>query len=101
MTRLFWLVAASLLIGAAPGAASVPVRHVVTGCVTAGTFVSGPFHYRVRDEDGKELDLASYEGQTIRLTGWLAPGDVLSISYLAVVDAQCRPDLQKSEIIRE
>ena len=83
---------------------SAPVRYVATGCVTKGVFTSGPYTYRVQSKSGAEwrdASLASHEGKTVRLDGWLSPGDRLSMLSLTVVDDRCRPELHRRDFIRQ
>ena len=47
------------------------------------------------------MGLALYEGKTIRIRGFITPGDYLFVKYLTVVDDKCRPELHSREIIRE
>lgn len=79
---LFILVQAVPLLTPAKAEGSMPVRKTLTGCVVGGRFFSVTRDaqtgktvkaYPIRIE--QNLDIASYEGKTISVTGSLLPGD--------------------------
>lgn len=97
-----WLLLTALLPVQPNGAhASLPVAYLVTGCVTAEKFTSGPYTYQVFNEDREEMGLALYEGKTISIRGWLTPGDRLFVTNVTVVDDRCRPELQERSFVRD
>lgn len=53
------------------------------------------------NEDDEEMGLALYDGKTIRIRGWLTPGDRLFVTQVTVVDDHCRPELQERTFIRD
>jgi hypothetical protein len=80
--------------------ASAPVSYTVTGCVQGGEFASGPYKYQVVSYVGEKyqpVSLAPYENKTVRIKGYLSPGDRLSAHTISIVDDKCRPELQTSK----
>lgn len=67
--------------------ASLPVPYAMVGCVSNGSFV-------VSGETRAELPaIAAIEGKTIRVEGYLSPGDRFSATAVFVVDEVCREEL--------
>ena len=66
-------------VAAAPAWASGPVPATITGCVLQGALIGGRqpgARYVIRPmRAGQPLDLSRYEGQRLRFTGQLLPGD--------------------------
>lgn len=107
---LFALVGGLIFPGWISG--SQPVRAIMVGCVVEGLFICrettmetskgvrishGSYFMRVRG-----IKLENYEGQTLRLTGFLYPGDLFSASEqkLEVLSPTCDrgsiPDFKKT-----
>src|SRR5689334_2796745 len=65
--------------------ASKPIKKTATGCVVKGTFYAsdGDTTYRYGVVD---VDLAPFEGKTIRMVGWLSPGDRFALADNARVE---------------
>jgi hypothetical protein len=65
--------------------ASKPVKKTATGCVVKGTFyaVDAGTAYRFAVVD---LDLAPFEGKTIKMVGWLSPGDRFALADNARIE---------------
>jgi hypothetical protein len=64
----------------APSLASRPVPRTIVGCVFDGKFISSDgYHIRPRYADGRELDLARFEGHGLTISGALLPGDALIV----------------------
>jgi hypothetical protein len=74
-----------------PARASLPVPFVFVGCITGGKFTK-------EGRTGPNLvspELLRLEGKTVRIEGWLSPGDFFKAQAVFVVDEQCRADLHK------
>jgi hypothetical protein len=78
--------------------ASLPVPFEVVGCVKDGDFSSKGHIFPIRKESG-DADLTAYEGKTIEITGFLNPGDRLSIGKVRIVAADCQQELQRSKLL--
>lgn len=78
--------------------ASFPVPFEVVGCVKNGVFDSKGHIFPTTTESGK-AGLAVYEGNTIEITGFLSPGDRLSIDKVRIVAADCQQELHQSKFL--
>lgn len=79
------------LVGA-PAAASEPVPRTIQACVVGGVFTGSRYVYRVHVLAGGErrpVDLAAFEGMTLRIKGFLLPGDHFTLRSLEVVADTC------------
>jgi hypothetical protein len=106
MKKLFFclsiaLVLLCVLVSSEPGYSSQPVRATIIGCVVEGLFISrestlytdhgprtssGSHYIRVSG-----IEVTRYEGQTLRLAGFLSPGDrfVTNEQNLEVLSPSC------------
>ncbi|MCW5770445.1 MAG: hypothetical protein KIT16_02325 [Rhodospirillaceae bacterium] len=85
------LLAAAL---APPVLASMPVPRTVVACVIGGEFKGPQYTYRVHVLAGgqhRPVDLRAYEGMTLRIKGYLLPGDHLTLRSLEIVSETCAP----------
>jgi hypothetical protein len=73
---LFTLVVGAGVMWVATAIASEPVAKVIIGCVVNGAYISSD-GYRIspRYQDGREVDLRSFEGREVTIDGFLLPGD--------------------------
>ena len=76
--------------------ASSPVPFEVVGCVKGGDFTSEGHIFRWESE---KANLTSYEGKTIEITGFLSPGDRLSLGEVRIVAPDCQQTLQRSKLL--
>ena len=60
--------------------ATQPVERTLTGCVIGNTFYSINNSHAYRIRLSQPLDLTRYEGKTVRIHGWLSPGDRFSLN---------------------
>lgn len=60
--------------------ATQPVERTLTGCVIGNTFYSINNSHAYRIRLSQPLDLTLYEGKTVRMHGWLSPGDRFSLN---------------------
>lgn len=60
--------------------ASEPVERTLAGCVIGNTFYSINNSHAYRIRLSQSLDLIRYEGKTVRMHGWLSPGDRFSLN---------------------
>lgn len=88
-----WLIVAVAIAGLPrPTQASLPVPYAIVGCVHEGKFHS-------QGSAGPNLanpGIRALEGKTIRIQGWLSPGDRFGAQALYIVHEQCREDLHRS-----
>ena len=97
--RFIYAVAAVVVLTMSQQAhASRPVPFEVVGCVKDGHFTSKGHVYPTRTESEK-ADLASHEGKTIEITGFLSPGDRLSVGEVRIVATDCQQALQRSKFL--
>ncbi len=74
------LAIASGAAGLDPAQASKPVPKTIKGCVFNGGFVSSDgYDIHPRDARGQAVDLRSFEGHTLTMTGDLLPGDAFIV----------------------
>jgi hypothetical protein len=92
---LGWFLAAPAVIGAVgPAAASQPIPYAIVGCASHGAF-----HAPGQTNDGavlppvKTLEGRILDGKTLRIEGFLSPGDRFSAQAVFIVDNRCREDL--------
>jgi hypothetical protein len=70
---------------------SLPVKYAMVGCIKESRFyMSGAATPELVGSEIKSL-----EGKTIRVEGFLSPGDSFSAVSIFIVDDQCRNDLHK------
>lgn len=74
-----------LLAFAGTSAASKPIKKTSSGCVAKGTFYAVDDGYAYR-YDVIDVDLTPYEGKTIKMVGWLSPGDRFALADNARVE---------------
>ena len=91
--RFILPVLALALTALAPAAhASLPVAWAIVGCIKEGKFwfrgAAGPAM--------SDPALNQLEGRTVRVEGYLSPGDLFSANAVFVVDDQCRDDMHKT-----
>ena len=86
----------ALVVGAgamsvAPAIASKPVARVIVGCVVNGAYVSSD-GYRIspRYQDGRAVDLRSFEGRKVTIDGLLLPGDDFIVKKAPHGSGHCR-----------
>jgi len=75
-----------------PAAASEPVPRTIEACVVGGVFTGSRYVYRVHVLAGGErrpVDLAAFEGMTLRIKGFLLPGDHFTLRSLEIVAETC------------
>lgn len=74
------LIAAGVLMCAAPALASRPVPRTITGCVSGGTFTSDDgYVIRAKGANFEDYDLGRFEGRRISVRGMLSPGDLFAV----------------------
>jgi hypothetical protein len=78
--------------------ASLPVRFEVVGCVQAGEFISEGHKYPIQSESEKAA-LKAHEGKTVEISGFLNPGDRLSVGKLVVVASNCKLEAHRSKFL--
>jgi len=81
-----------LALAAGPAAASQPVPRTITACVVGGAFTGSRYVYRVHvlaAGERRPVDLAPFEGMTLRIKGYLLPGDHLTLRSLEIVADTC------------
>jgi hypothetical protein len=89
--RLFWTAVLAVAGFSTTAQASLPVPYAVVGCILNGTFrSSGLTSSSLADPAIKAL-----EGKTIRVEGYLSPGDRFSATGIFVVNERCREELFK------
>lgn len=79
-------------LAAGPAAASEPVPRTIQACVVGGVFTGSRYVYRVHVLAGGErraVDLAAFEGMTLRIKGFLLPGDHFTLRSLEIVADTC------------
>jgi hypothetical protein len=81
----------ALTVGPDPAQASFPVPFAMVGCVTGGKFA----HQNLTGADLSQPELLKLEGKTVRIEGWLSPGDEFVAQAVFVVDERCRTELHK------
>jgi hypothetical protein len=82
----------ALAVSACAAAASEPVPRTIEACVIGGAFRGPQYTYRVHVIAGGEwrrLDLSAYEGMTLRMRGFLLPGDNFTMRTLEIVAETC------------
>lgn len=75
-----------------PARADLPVAYAMVGCIKDGKF-------QLRGTTGPPMDdpaVVALEGKTVRVEGYLSPGDRFHANAVLIVDAQCRADLHKT-----
>ena len=77
--------------------ASLPVRFEVVGCVQAGDLISKGHKYPILASD--KAALTAHEGKTVQITGFLNPGDRLSVDKLVVVAAECQLEAHRDKFL--
>ncbi len=79
MKIIFLAILLGMLLFSPSAEASAPVTSTLTGCVFDNKFysVKGDRAYPI--QFSPELNLTMYEGKTLRIKGWLYPGDRFSI----------------------
>jgi hypothetical protein len=78
-----------------PARADFPVGYAMVGCIKDGKF-------RLQGASGPAMDdpaVKALEGKTVRVEGYLSPGDRFHANAVLVVDDQCRDDLHKSYLL--
>lgn len=83
---------AVLALSAGAAAASEPVPRTIEACVIGGAFRGPQYTYRVHVIAGGEwrrVDLAAFEGMTLRMRGFLLPGDNFTLRTLEIVAETC------------
>lgn len=86
------LALSALVLSAGAAAASEPVPRTIQACVIGGVFRGPQYVYRVHVIAGGEwrrVDLSAYEGMTLRIRGFLLPGDNFTLRALEVVAETC------------
>jgi hypothetical protein len=81
------------VVAALPHAAlaSLPVGYAIVGCVKGDKFYSGgSVSPSLAGSPIKALD-----GKTVRIEGYLSPGDRFQAGALFIVDEECREELHK------
>lgn len=90
-----WLFFANLAVTLQPlpAEASLPVPYAIVGCIKEGKFQS----------EGKRVGSTlispatrALAGKTVRVEGFLSPGDRFQATAVFIVDQRCRKDLQRS-----
>ena len=78
MKRRIFLASMLAVAATLPARASGPVRKTVSGCVRGGIFTSDDgYEFKVRvSSTHAPMNLRPFEGQRVRMTGDLLPGDV-------------------------
>lgn len=71
---------------------SLPVEYAMVGCIKGGKFYIN--EAATPTLAGSEIN--ALEGKTIRVEGYLSPGDRFDAISLFVVDDQCRSNLHKT-----
>lgn len=71
--------------------ASYPVPYAVVGCINQGVFQSGELSSTGLNHPA----LRKITGMTIRVEGFLSPGDRFRASQVSIVSRTCRSDLHK------
>lgn len=99
MKIIFFAILSGMLLFSASAKASMPVERTLTGCVFDNKFysVSGDRAYPIHFSP--EINLVLYEGKTVRIKGWLSPGDRFSIiegTSPEVIRNTCEAGYQKA-----
>jgi hypothetical protein len=96
--KVRWIVAFLIAAGFHTAAqASLPVPYAVVGCISNGVFQS-------RGLAGGRLvhpAIKAIEGKTVRVEGFLSPGDRFQATAVFVIDESCREDLHKRYFLCE
>ena len=82
----------ALALSAGAAAASEPVPRTIEACVIGGVFRGPQYTYRVHvaaPGGWRQLDLAAFEGMTLRMRGYLLPGDNFTLRTLEIVAETC------------
>jgi hypothetical protein len=82
--------ALALLTGSA--AASEPAPRTIDACVIGGVFTGPRYVYRVHVNartGWRPVDLAAFEGMTLRIRGFLLPGDNLTVRSIEIIAETC------------
>ncbi len=71
--------------------ASKPVPKTIVGCVIGGSFVSSDgYDIHPRQANGEAIDLHSFEGHSLTISGNLLPGDALIVNKPLRDGGRCR-----------
>ena len=82
----------ALAASAGAAMASEPVPRTIEACVIGGAFRGPQYTYRVHVIAGgewRQVDLSAYEGMTLRMRGFLLPGDNFTLRALEIVAETC------------
>lgn len=89
--RHFWTAVLAIAGFPTTAQASLPVPYAVVGCILNGTFKSNG----LTSNSLVDPAIKALEGKTIRVEGYLSPGDRFSAASVFIVDERCREDFFK------
>jgi hypothetical protein len=72
--------------------ASRPVPRTIEACVANGVLAGAHYTYKLyvpTRTQARLLDLAAFEGMTLRVRGDLLPGDLLMVKSIEVIAETC------------
>ncbi len=82
----------AIALSTGPAVASEPVPRTIEACVIGGVFTDARYTYRVQVVGGGEwrrVDLSAFEGMTLRIRGYLLPGDSFTLRAMEIVADTC------------
>lgn len=75
--------------------ASLPVPYAVVGCIANGAFTTSG----LTGDGFVDPAIRALEGKTVRVEGYLSPGDRFQATAVFVVDQHCREDLFRRDFL--
>lgn len=99
MKTLVFAILIILLATSFTAEASRPVERTLTGCVIENRFYSASPEKAYPIRLSQPVDLKPYEGKSVRIKGWLHPGDLFSIkdeTVIQIMSDTCDARLRKS-----
>ena len=82
----------ALAFSAGAAAASEPIPRTIEACVIGGAFRGPQYTYRVHvaaPGGWRQFDLSAFEGMTLRMRGYLLPGDNFLLRTLEIAAQTC------------
>lgn len=86
------LALSALALSGGAAAASEPVPRTIEACVIGGVFRGPQYAYRIQvvaRGEWRRPDLSAFEGMTLRIRGFLLPGDRFTLRALEIVSDTC------------